>query len=338
LSNDKKKKGKDDHWLGFDLGGSKMLGVVYDKDFTPIGRHRKKTKGVEGQATVLSRIVTTIKNAVDDAELDMSQIGGIGIGVPGPVDEDEGVVLEAVNLAWKNVPLAEQLQKELAVPIVVLNDVDSGIYGEYRFGAAKSARTALGVFPGTGIGGGCVYDGEIVHGRGISCMEIGHIQVRENGRLCGCGKRGCLEAEASRLAVSAEVAMAAYRGEAPHLLADSGTDVAKMRSAALARAIEAGDTVVADILRSAAALIGVAVANTVMLVGPDVVVLGGGLVEEMPELFVGEVTKSAEARVMSSFVGTFQVVVAELGDDASVLGAAAWAEKIVGGDTDPDGS
>ena len=148
-------------------------------------------------------------------------------------------------------------------------------------------------------------------------MEIGHIQVRDNGRLCGCGRRGCLETEASRLAISAEVAMAAYRGEAPNLLADAGTDLAKIRSGALAKAIAAGDKVVEEIVRRAAQMLGVGVANVVLLLAPDVVVLGGGLVEEMPELFVESVTQAANERVMSSFVGSFQVVVAKLGDDAA---------------------
>jgi glucokinase len=254
-------------------------------------------------------------------------LGGIGIGVPGPVDEEQGVVLEAANLGWKEIPLAELLEQELGRPVVVLNDVDAGVYGEYRFGAATSARTVLGIFPGTGIGGGCVYDGEIIHGKRISCMEVGHIQVRENGRLCGCGRRGCLETEASRLAISADVAMAAYRGEAPNLVAAAGTDLAKMRSGALAKAIAAGDSKVEEIVRNAACALGIAVANLVMLMAPDVVVLGGGLAEEMPDLFVDSVARVANERVMSSFVGSFRVVVAELGDDASVLGAAAWAQK-----------
>jgi glucokinase len=270
-----------------------------------------------------------IRDALQDAGIETSQLTGIGVGVPGPVDEDEGVVLEAVNLGWQDLALAEEMQGEFGTPVAVLNDVDAGIYGEYRFGAAKSARTALGVFPGTGIGGGCVYNGEIVHGKGISCMEIGHMQVRENGRLCGCGRRGCLETEASRLAISADVAMAAYRGEAPNLVADTGTDLSKIRSAALARAIAAGDTVVEDILRHAAQMLGVGVANVVLLLAPDVVVLGGGLVEEMPDLFVQTVQQTAAKRVMSSFKKSFRVVVAKLGDDAAVMGAAAWVQRTV---------
>jgi len=316
-----------EYWLGFDLGASKMMAVVFDSSFKVRGRRRKKTKGLEGRESVTARLVEVIRGALDEAEIDVSQLDGIGIGVPGPVDEERGIVREAANLGWKEVPLADLLENEFGRPVVVLNDVDAGVYGEYRFGAARGARTALGVFPGTGIGGGCVYDGEIIHGRSVSCMEIGHVQVRENGRLCGCGRRGCLETEASRLAISAEVAQAAYRGETPHLAASAGTELAKMRSGTLAKAIAAGDTVVEDIVRHAAQMLGIAVANVVLLMAPDVVVLGGGLVEEMTNLFVDTVTEVANQRVMASFVGSFRVVVAELGDDAGALGAAAWVQK-----------
>ena len=317
-----------DGWLGFDLGASKMYAVVFDSEFNILGRRRKKTKGHEGADSVFTRMLSVIHDAVADAGLQPGDLKGIGVGVPGPVDEEKGIVHEAVNLGWKNVPLAEWLDDRFSRPVVVLNDVDAGIYGEYRFGAARSARTALGVFPGTGIGGGCVYAGEILHGKGISALEIGHIQVRDNGRLCGCGRRGCLETEASRLAISAEVAMAAYRGEVPSLVGEAGTDLAQIRSGALSKAISAGDKVVEDIVRRAAQALGIGVANAVLLLAPDVVVLGGGLVEEMPELFVESVRQAANERVMASFVGSFQVVVAELGDEATVMGAAAWAQKI----------
>lgn len=320
-----------EYWLGFDLGASKMYAVVFNSKFEIVGQRRKKTKGHEGADSVLTRMVTVVQEALHDAKVNATELGGIGVGVPGPVDEDQGIVHEAVNLGWKNVPLAEWLEDKFCRPVVVLNDVDAGIYGEYCFGAAQSARTALGVFPGTGIGGGCVYAGEIIHGKGISAMEIGHIQVRDNGRLCGCGRRGCLETEASRLAISADVAMAAYRGDAPHLLAEAGTDLTRMRSGALSKAIAAGDKVVEQIVRRAAKALGIGVANAVLLLAPDVVVLGGGLVEEMPDLFVDGVREAANQRVMSSFVGSFRVVVAKLGDEAAVMGAAAWARKVATG-------
>ena len=117
-----------------------------------------------------------------------------------------GKVLEAVNLGWQGIPLREALEREFGCPVFVANDVDVGVYGEYRFGAAKSARCAVGVFPGTGIGGGCVYEGKIFRAKFCSAMEIGHIQVNPHGKLCGCGRYGCRETEASRLAIAAEVA------------------------------------------------------------------------------------------------------------------------------------
>lgn len=320
---------KEEYWLGFDLGGTKMQATIFDSDFRAIARKRKKTKGQTGARAVLDRIIETVHEAAAELQIDASQLSGMGVGVPGPVDQTKGIVLEAANLGWKKVKLAEALQKEFHCPTTVLNDVDAGVYGEYRFGAAKSARTVVGVFPGTGIGAGCVYNGQILHGKGKSCMEIGHIQVTVGGRQCGCGLQGCLETEASRLAISAEAAMAAYRGEAPHLLAEAGTDLASIRSSVLAKAIAAGDTIIEQIVRRAANRIGVAIAGVIHLLAPDYIVLGGGLVQAMPHLFVTAVADSANKHVMPSFRDSFQAIAAKLGDDAATLGAAAWAARHV---------
>jgi glucokinase len=160
-------------------------------------------------------------------------------------------------------------------------------------------------------------------------MEIGHLRVAPEGPLCGCGLRGCLEAVASRLAIAGAAAQAAYRGQAPHLLAACGADVANIRSGMIADAIAAGDAVVEQIVRNAAEAVGVAVAGAVHLLGPDIVVLGGGLVEAMPGLFVSAVGDSARARVMTTFRETFEIVAAQLGDDAAAMGAAAWARACI---------
>jgi glucokinase len=209
------------------------------------------------------------------------------------------------------------------VETYIVNDVDAGVYAENRFGAAKGARTVVGIFPGTGIGGGCVYNGEIIQGKNISCMEIGHMEVSAKGGLCGCGQRGCLETVSSRLAISAEVAKADFRAQIKKQR--PGTDLAAIRSGILATAIKAGDETIEKIVRRAARQIGTALANVIHLLAPDMVVLGGGLVEAMPELFITEVSQTAKDRVMKSFRDTFRVVAAKLADDATVMGAAAWA-------------
>ena len=272
---------------------------------------------------------TSIRGALKDADREATALAGIGIGCPGPIDMDKGILLDPPNLGWKQVNVRKFLEKEFDCPAAVLNDVDAGVYGEYRFGAGKKVRTVLGVFPGTGIGGGCIYDGEILRGSGISCMEIGHIPVMPDGPLCGCGQRGCLETLASRLTIASMAARSVYRGEAPNLQRAAGTDLATIRSGTLADAIKEGDKVIEQIVRDAAHHIGVALAGVIHMMAPDVIVLGGGLVEAMPDLYVKEVEKAAANRVMPAFRGRYKVVATKLGDDANVLGAAAWAQKTI---------
>jgi len=316
-------------WVGFDLGGTKMLATVFDGEVQPIGRKRRKTKGHEGAKSGVKRIVEAIDQALEDAGYPRDSVQGIGIGCPGPLDLDRGVIVDAPNLGWRDVDIQDQLENEFGCPSVLLNDVDAGVFGEWRFGAGAGHRCVVGVFPGTGIGGGCVYDGRILRGAKSSCLEIGHVQVMPDGPRCGCGRRGCLEAVASRLAIAGAAAQSAYRGHAPHLLKAAGTDVANIRSGILADAIAAGDEVVEQIVRDAAKHIGSAVAGVVNLLAPDCIVLGGGLVEAMPDLFVPAVEKSARGRVLPESAVSFEVVAAKLGDDACVMGAAAWAQDAV---------
>ncbi len=317
-------------WVGFDLGGTKMLAVVYDDEFRPLARKRKKTRGVGGPGEGVRRMIGLIESAMEAANIATDRLAGIGVGCPGPLDLDKGVVLDMPNLGWKKVKVKAELEAAFGCPAVVANDVDAGVYGEYRYGAASGARCVVGVFPGTGIGGGAVYEGQIIRGARGSAMEIGHIPVVRDGPLCGCGRRGCLEAVAGRLAISAAAAMAAHRGEAPNLLQAAGTDLQNIRSRVIADAIAAGDGAVEAIVRDAARTIGWAVAGIVNVLAPDTILLGGGLVNDMAELFTGEIEAALRAQAMPAFTNTFKVVAAKLGDDATVAGAAALAQQAFG--------
>jgi glucokinase len=317
------------YWVGFDLGGTKMLAAVFDRDFRIMGRTRRKTQVRENSKAGVDRIIDTVQSALQEDGVKADQLAGIGVGIPGPVDPERGIVLHAPNLGWKDFQLKKPLESGLRCPVFIVNDVDAGVFGEHRFGAGREARCLVGVFPGTGIGAGCVYQGRIFMGKNRSCFEFGHTQVIPDGPLCGCGRLGCLEAVASRLAISSAAATAVYRGQAPNLQASVGTDLSNIRSAVLAAAIKAGDQVVEQIVRSAAGWLGVGVANLVNLLAPDVVVLGGGLVEAMPELFLKVVEQAVRRRVMPVFEGSYRIVVSELGDDAVAKGAAAWARENV---------
>lgn len=315
------------YYAGFDLGGTKMLSAIYDSRFKLLGRSRTATRGQEGVNQVIKRMRATMKDALKKSGLATRDLAAIGVGVPGPVDMNKGIVHSAVNLGWRDVAARALLQKGLNKPLWLLNDVDAGVFGEYQHGAAQDAHCVVGVFPGTGIGGGAVYEGQVISGRGHSAMEIGHIQVISGGLTCTCGQRGCLETVSSRLAIASRAAAMAFRGKAPYLLEHAQTEVKSIRSGVLARAIAHGDTEVEKIVREAAGYLGKGIAQAIMLMLPDVVVLGGGLVEAMPDLFVKEVKNSARQSVLPEFRSSFRVKAAALGDDASVLGAAAWAAR-----------
>lgn len=323
-------------WIGFDLGGTKMLAIAYDDKWKELGRRRRKTRGREGSDSGADRIASTISRLLDENNLDPSKIAGIGIGCPGPIDLHKGRILTTPNLGWDNVEIGSFLKKQFDCPVVVLNDVDAGVFGEYRFGSAKDSRCVVGIFPGTGVGGGCVYEGRILQGSGISCMEIGHTRISSSVRGSGILMAGTVEAEASRLTIAAEAAKAAYRGDAPYLFKKTGTDLAEIRSGAIAEAIENGDKAIKRLVEESSEAIGYAVVNIIHILAPDKIVLGGGLVEAMEDLIVSTVKKTAKANVMDVYKDRFDVVAAKLGDDAGVWGAAAWAKERISESPSPE--
>jgi glucokinase len=315
------------YWMGIDLGGTKILAEVYDQDFKLIGSKKRKTKAELGQEECLERLLKTGREALEDAQVSKEQLSGVGIGCPGVLDLKSGILVKAGNLGWYDVPIKSILEKEFGVPVGVANDVDAGTFGEYRAGAGKGARSLFGIFPGTGIGGGLVYEGKIYQGKQWSCMEIGHFQVVPNGPLCGCGRKGCLEAIAGRLAISTAASAAVLRGQAPWLQENVGSDPANIRSGALASAVEKGDKVIETIIKDACIALGEVLGGIVNLLAPDIVVMGGGLAEAMPKLYKKTVLEAMKPKVMDALQSTFELRIAKLGDHATALGAAAWIEK-----------
>ena len=315
------------YWIGFDLGGTKMQCTLFDQTMKPLASRRKRTRGELGVENGLDRIESMIRKLIEEAGIDATKLRGIGIGCPGPVEWDKGIVRVAVNLGWSNVPVGKILQDKFKCHVAVLNDVDAGVYGEY--GAGRGARSAFGIFPGTGIGGGCVYDGQILRGKVLSAMEIGHIKICGSPRVGANGMLGTLETEASRLAISGELAKLAFRGEAPNLQKAIGTELGAIRSKVIAEAIEKGDKQALRVVEEACEMIGYAIANVVLLICPDVVILGGGLVEAMPDLFLKEVTRVARKSVFECYRDEFEIKCAKLGDDAGAVGCAAWVARRV---------
>ncbi len=202
------------YWIGFDLGGTKMMACILDDKYQVIAVAKKSTQGTQGPIKGLARIKSTIDEALAIAGLSRTQIKGIGIGCPGTVNSEKGILIHAPNLGWDRLPLGPRLSTTYKCPVKILNDVDAGTYGEYALGAGKGARSLMGVFPGTGLGAGFVYNGQLIQGKNVSCMELGLIWLpgtHLNSPLPGAV---LLEDLTSRLGIAAASSVECYRGKA----------------------------------------------------------------------------------------------------------------------------
>lgn len=317
--------------IGVDIGGTKILACVLDKHFDILSEVKIKTKPDKGERFFIKTLTDAIRQALRDAKITAKEVVGIGMGCPGFIDPDTGVVAGSPNIHFlKHYPLAKRVSKALGIPVTLGNDVQTGLYGEHQFGAAKGFDNVVGIFMGTGIGGALILNGKPYRGTSGSAGEVGHVQLDPMGPACGCGQTGCLEAYAGRLAISAEAAVAVARQQAPHLAKKSGTDIRAIKSGALARAIRAGDRAIEDILRAKAKRVGTVMANLVNILNPDMIVLGGGVVEAMPSLIAKRAEKTMRTIALPSSSKHVKVAIAKLGDHSIVMGAAKRAEDVFG--------
>jgi glucokinase len=311
-------------WIGFDLGGTKMLALVLDANFNVLGQSKKATNGSEGSANGMRRIITAIHEAMAEAKVTGADLKGIGIGCPGLVNPARGVLLDAPNLGWKNTPLRKRLGTAFKCPVAVLNDVDAGTYGEFHLGAGKGARSLLGVFPGTGLGAGFIYDGKLVRGRSISCMELGMMQLPGTGLFSDANGTVILEDLTSRLSVSAHAALGSFRGQAPELARRAATDLKEIKSKIISASLKAQDAATRQILQNSLRYLGMGVGAVVNLFAPDRIVLGGGLVEEMPRFYLQGLKTEVAKFAAPELVKGISYVKAKLGDYAVASGAVAY--------------
>jgi len=312
--------------VGIDLGGTNMQIGVVDKDRRVIGHGKKKTKPDEGRDAILNRIVEGIVEACGEAKVKLTDLGAVGIGAPGAIDPKSGVVLEAVNLRWTEVPLAELLKKKLGVPVFVDNDVNVAVWGEHQLGAGKKADDLLGVWIGTGIGGGLVLNGRLYYGTFLTAGEIGHTILFPGNPP---GSRS-LEHNASRTAIAERLSrlIRSNRKSVISKMVDGDLDSIKSRT--IAEAYKAGDKLTLDVIHNAADMIGISIAGLVTTLSLGRVVLGGGLVEALGDPLVDKVRESVRRNVFPEKCRQVDVVGTKLLDEAGVLGAALIAAERLG--------
>lgn len=314
--------------VGVDMGGTKILSAVIDAEGNILGTSKVSTEADEGTSVVIDRIAESIQKAINKSNVDKASIQAIGIGAPGPLDPETGVVIFAPNLGWQDVPLKAELQARTGLPTFVDNDVNIGTLGEHAFGAAQGVQNVVGIFVGTGIGGGIILNGELFHGASKTAGEIGHIIVKAGGPRCGCGTRGCLEAIASRTAMAKQFRKAIRKnGKKSVLTKLTDGDLRVIRSGVLVKAIRAKDKVTLKVFKKATKYLGIGVGSIVNFLNPDMIVLGGGVVEALDDTFIDNIRMYAEKYALPNTLNGVQIVRAKLGDNSGILGAAALARQ-----------
>lgn len=307
--------------LGVDLGGTKIYSIVADSEGRLLATDFRYTEAADGPQAVIDRVVASLRDALAKSGRTLSDLAGAGISTPGPCDPSRGIVTDAPNLpGFHNVPLARLVGEALDLPAVLENDANAACYGEYRFGAGKGFRHILYVTLGTGIGGGIMIDEKIYWGASGAAGEVGHIIIDENGPPCNCGSRGCLEALASgpAIALAAEAAMVA--GRSAKLTELSG---GKPLSAKLVHeAALAGDAVARDVIEAAGHRLGLGLASLLNCFNPECLILGGGLTA-LGDLYLGPALATARSLAFDQVVSDVTISLANLGDAAGALGAAA---------------
>ncbi len=322
-------------FVGIDVGATKILAAVVDGSGEVLDRTRRPTPTDGGPKDALAAIIEAARQVLESAGVRAKKLSGIGLAVPGVVDPEQGRVICTPNMNLAPLKIVPPVERKFGVGVSLGNDVNMGILGEKWLGAARQARTAVGIFVGTGIGGGIVMDGRLVRGAREAAGEVGHIVMQVDGPLCGCGNRGCLEALASRWAIERDIREAIAAGRESAVAELLGKEGRSIKSKALKRALKRKDPVVTEIMERAAEVLGHACLTVRHLLDPEVIVLGGGVIEAcgkfvMPivhRIVSGDALKGAKAPGRPAGC---RVVRSELGDDAVVLGAVALARQATG--------
>ncbi len=321
-------------YIGIDLGGTNIKAALVNTDTGEITAvHSTPTHARGGHDAVIAQMAKLVDGIITESGWTSADVGGIGVGLPGSLDLEKGLTIFLPNLPgnWRNVPVRDQLSKWTNLPVALINDARAMTLGEWRFGAGRGVDTACYTL-GTGIGGGLVINGRLHLGPSGSAGELGHISVDINGPKCGCGSYGCIEAFASGPAMSAMGMKAVVQGRNTMIADLAGQDLNRITPELICEAAKAGDPVAKEIYEFAGLIIGAGIANIVTAVNPRRVVIGGG-VASAGDLILDPIRKSMKERVFLTDANQVEVVPAQLGNNAGLIGASVWARQHIHGTT-----
>jgi glucokinase len=314
-----------DIYASVDLGGTNIAGIFAGGDGRVVCEKKVPTQSHEGPEAVLNRVAQLVNGLARESG---ARPVALGMGVPGLADLQRGVTKFLPNLPtqWRDVPVRDVLSPQVGCPVYLLNDVRMATLGELVFGHGRTARTMVFFALGTGIGGGVAVDGKLRLGPLGAAGELGHQTILPDGPRCGCGSHGCLEALASGPALAAEGVRLMLSGQAPKLHELVRGEASAVTPKEMAAAAEAGDLAIQEAIVRAAGYLGIAVANVVTILHPDLVVLGGGVAAIGPLLF-DTVRRTVRERVRMFPTDDVEIKPSLLGEQAGALGGIALAMR-----------
>ena len=321
--------------LGIDLGGTKTLAAVVDISTGEVlSSARKRTHAEKGQDFVSQRTIELATTAITDAKLpDGAEIMAVGVGAAGQIDRKNGIVVDAPNLGVHDMHLGDILNKQFGKTVYVGNDVEVAALGEALYGAGKDYGNFVCIFVGTGIGSGIVQNGKMYTGLSGTAGEVGHMTLQAGGRICGCGSLGCLEAYASRTAITKSIMAEIHHGRASTLTDDAQKQLKEgetvIRSGILANAIQQKDELVIEKVIEAADYLGYGLASVLNFYNPDAIILGGGVIEAVDLLYETAVHRARTAALSAPAKKT-PILRTKLGDFSGVVGAACLGAEAAG--------
>jgi glucokinase len=323
--------GMEDFLIGVDAGGTNVRMGIITPDGQIVKRIQYPTDISRGGLRMMEGLVLKLQDLIKDETGKIRPKIRIGIGIAGAIDMKRGVLIVSPNLPDLNgFPLKGFLREKIPFPITIENDANAFTLGEGWKGAAKESRNYCGITLGTGVGGGIVADGKILHGAGGMGGEVGHMVLNPEGPLCGCGGRGCLEVYASGSGIMEMARKAVEKGEGKGILNRIGGDLSRVTSEEVYQAAREGDETALRVFKEMGSYLGLGLVNLVNLFNPEKIVIGGK-VSGAWDYFIGSATEVVRQRAMKGQKEQVEIVRAECGDDAGILGAAYAALKEVAG-------
>jgi glucokinase len=310
-----------------DIGGTKILGAIIDEDNKIICEVKKKTKANKGLEVVEERLLSVVEELLEKSQIPKEEISAIGAGAPGVINKYTGEIIYSPNLPWKNYTIKKAIEDKLNIPFFVGNDANVGIMGEWKYGAAINKKNVIGIFVGTGIGGGLIVEDKLFTGANHLAGELGHMVLNPEGPYCNCGQRGCLEAYAGKVSMTREIKNQINRGRKSVLKDLIDMESSVISSKPLKQAIDEKDDLAVEVLNKAIYYLAAGTGSLINIFNPEMVVFGGGVIESLDYYIMPILKEYIKKFILPGMLEGIEIVESVLGDHSIIYGALALAKE-----------